>query len=252
MHAAALSRLKGAEWDHRQDSEKLASPHGKMAAAVEKTLHAALTCLRGSGKQQKAWLPRVLSHAQCQHGHGPAVPPAPGGPTPSPPVRLPWCLAGSRLCLANKKCSPRKHRKLHPPNIMLLHKPRGSHVKARAAREQASCFGLSQAHVVSGQKSKAHMERKGKSIHRFRLFTVRSGAARCPQRAEGGMAAHRGSPSTATQTPCDRRDGEVAKKVDTQCICPHLPGKLSTVFCHGLCIGEGLCFWESRELEAQS
>jgi len=59
-----------------------------------------------------------------------------------------------------------------------------SHVKAWAAGEKDPCFGVSQAHAVSGQKSKAHMERKGKSIHRFRLFTVRSRAVWGPSSAE--------------------------------------------------------------------
>lgn len=111
---------------------------------------------------------------------------------------------------------------------------------------------MSRAHAVSGQKSKAHMERKGKSIHRFRLFTAHSGAARCPRRAEGGMAAGRGSPGTATRPLCGRRDGEDPKKMDTRCSHPYLPGKPSMMRCRGLCIGEGLCFWETPgQLEGQ-
>lgn len=39
------------------------------------------------------------------------------------------------LCLANKKRSPGNHRKLHAPNLTLLHKSNCSHVKGRAARE---------------------------------------------------------------------------------------------------------------------
>ena len=66
------------------------------------------------------------------------------------------------------------------------------------------------------------------------------------------MAAGRGSLSAATQPPRDRRDGEDPKTMDTRCSCPHLPGKLSLVLCHGLCIGEGLRFWETPgALEAQ-
>lgn len=200
--------------------------------------------------------PRGLSHIQCRHRHwhrhgtgmarhGPAAPPAPGRPTQPSCKAAPAFGVLWALYLANKRYSPGNHRKLHPPNLTLLHKSNCSHVKARAAGERASCFGASQAHAVSGQKSKAHMERKGKSIHSFRLFTVHSRATQCPQRAERGMAAGRGSPSTATQPPRNRRDAEDPKKMDTRCSCLHLPGKLSMVLCHGLCIGEGLCIWET-------
>lgn len=177
--------------------------------------------------------------------HGPAAPPAPGRPTQPSCEAAPAFGVLWALYLANKRYSPGNHGKLHPPNLTLLHKLNCSHVKARAAGERASCFGASRAHAVSGQKSKAHMERKGKSIHSFRLFTAHSRATRCPQRAERGMAAGRGSPNTATHPPRNRRDAEDPKKMDTRCSCLHLPRKLSMVLCRGLCIGEGLCFWET-------
>lgn len=202
-----LSRLKGAEEEHRQGNKMPTSLHGRAATARAENPPC---CSKHVWEKRKAAESPAFPECFPMHGastgtdvawHGPAVPPATGVPPPAllcATVVSGWLWA---LHLANKRHSLGNHCKLHPPNLTPLHKPSCSHVKVRAARERASCFGESRAHAVSGQKSKAHMERKGKSIHHFRLFTVCSGATRCPRRAEGGMAEGRGSPSAATRPP---------------------------------------------------
>lgn len=53
------------------------------------------------------------------------------------------------------------------------------------------------------------------------------------------MAAGRDSPGQPLSllSPCDRRDGEDLKRMDSRCSCPHLSEKLSTLLCCGLCTG---------------
>ena len=59
------------------------------------------------------------------------------------------------------------------------------------------------------------------------------------------MAAGRASPRAVTRPPPDRRDGQGLKKVGARSSCLHLSGRLSMVLCHGLYIGEELCFWDT-------
>lgn len=182
-----LQGLKGTEQEHKQDDKKPASLLGKACTAGGQNSLLQETWLGGEGKQQKAWLSlraflgTVLAPASAQvqarvQRSLPAPSPRrlhtqPVGETTPASCRLAASLpANARHPLGN-------HRELHLPNLMLLHKWNCSHVKDRAAEERASCFGVSRARVASGQKAKAHMERKGKSIHRFRLLTVLQGHA---------------------------------------------------------------------------